>query len=539
VSGEVPAVSLEAEPLIFTGMETIGNRCGHGDVVAVDGHELLGTPRIMSDDSNFLELLPEGARVDIIDCRLWTDQEDLNWLAVRTTERKLGWMLVQPDKFYITLHPIPLELPPLAITGVPAAGELVAYVPPSACETGPVTDEAKTTSVGVDLVPVVGDIKGVHDAVTGCDMVTGEQLGSWRWFGLFGLIGLSEIALMRHGDDVVDGIRVVDNLAGSLRYSDDQVIIAVRNVDTAAELANELRRLERGVEGSSDVAHSLDNAQALSDDAVRALADLPQPCSFDADTLVSTSRGAVPISSINPGDLVLAFNEATQTTGYYTTTAAFSHIDETILTLTIGQDVLVTTPEHPFFVEERWIAAGDLEIGDVVTSASGVFGNVQHIEVSHQPQRMYNLTVAQAHTYYVGTDEWLVHNACRKTLRNNLIGSRQLPAWTADTDWQAHHIIPVQLENHPFLNDIDRNWIDSAQNGIALPNLDADARRLDLPAHRGSHRHYTEYVQDQLNQLNDDALAENWSANRKFRELQNLVSELREYIRQQSSVKLS
>ena len=29
-----------------------------------------------------------------------------------------------------------------------------------------------------------------------------------------------------------------------------------------------------------------------------------------------------------------------------------------------------------------------------------------------QPQLMYNLTVAQAHTYLVGAGRWLVHNTC-------------------------------------------------------------------------------------------------------------------------------
>ncbi|MEZ4736343.1 MAG: hypothetical protein R3E79_55360 [Caldilineaceae bacterium] len=35
---------------------------------------------------------------------------------------------------------------------------------------------------------------------------------------------------------------------------------------------------------------------------------------------------------------------------------------------------------------------------------------VQAVEVVKQPQQMYNLTVAEAHTFFVGDGQWLVHN---------------------------------------------------------------------------------------------------------------------------------
>lgn len=37
---------------------------------------------------------------------------------------------------------------------------------------------------------------------------------------------------------------------------------------------------------------------------------------------------------------------------------------------------------------------------------------VQAVEVAPVQQRMYNLTVAEAHTFFVGEQQWLVHN-CR------------------------------------------------------------------------------------------------------------------------------
>ncbi|MFN8531670.1 MAG: hypothetical protein U0670_23950 [Anaerolineae bacterium] len=39
------------------------------------------------------------------------------------------------------------------------------------------------------------------------------------------------------------------------------------------------------------------------------------------------------------------------------------------------------------------------------------YGTVEQVEVVAQHQQMYNLTVDEAHTFFVGDDQWLVHNA--------------------------------------------------------------------------------------------------------------------------------
>lgn len=59
-----------------------------------------------------------------------------------------------------------------------------------------------------------------------------------------------------------------------------------------------------------------------------------------------------------------------------------------------------------------WVTAGDLQIGDQVRQADGSYGVVEAMTLVEQPQWMYNLTVAEAHTYFVGEGRWLVHNIC-------------------------------------------------------------------------------------------------------------------------------
>src|SRR5206468_2615195 len=136
-------------------------------------------------------------------------------------------------------------------------------------------------------------------------------------------------------------------------------------------------------------------------------------CSFSPDTQVTTAHGLQPISELQVGDRVLAYDQETDTTGYYPVTAVLAHRDPIRVTLTIGGAPIETTPEHPFYTRDcSWVPAGSLWVGAEVWEADGSFGVVQAVVVAAQPQVMYNLTVAEAHTFFVGPEQVLVHNSC-------------------------------------------------------------------------------------------------------------------------------
>ena len=89
------------------------------------------------------------------------------------------------------------------------------------------------------------------------------------------------------------------------------------------------------------------------------------------------------------------------------------HSDPIIVTLLVDGKWIETTPEHPFYTEEKgWVAAGELWKGAHIREADGTPGVLQDILVEYKPQLMYNLTVDQAHTFFVGQDQLLVHNEC-------------------------------------------------------------------------------------------------------------------------------
>lgn len=127
---------------------------------------------------------------------------------------------------------------------------------------------------------------------------------------------------------------------------------------------------------------------------------------------MSTTEGDVSIATIEEGDRVLAWNETTNETGYYEVTATFSHLDPVLTELIINGEWIETTPEHPFYVEGKgWTPAGDLKFGDQIRQADGTFESVWLKWDIQKYQEMYNLTVDEAHTFFVGEGQWLVHNS--------------------------------------------------------------------------------------------------------------------------------
>jgi hypothetical protein len=144
---------------------------------------------------------------------------------------------------------------------------------------------------------------------------------------------------------------------------------------------------------------------------------------------------------IEVGDLVFAYDERTGTTGTYTVTATMAHLDPVIVRLTLDGEQIQTTPEHPFFVDGKWVEAKDLRSSDWIQQIDGTSGQLYAIEIEERPQVMYDLTVAETHTYSVGDKQWLVHN-CLWTP-----GRYGNPVKNAYKHWEKHKAEFPELNN--------------------------------------------------------------------------------------------
>ncbi len=172
---------------------------------------------------------------------------------------------------------------------------------------------------------------------------------------------------------------------------------------------------------------------------------------------------------------MLAWDEETNTLGWYQVTDTIHHTDAAVVHLTIDGEELETTPEHPFYVEgEGWVSAEDLEVGDDIQNAEGSTGEVESIEIEQTQQEMYNLTVDEAHTFYVGEGQWLVHNS-------NICDPRNLPS----LNWLGKSLINPERpgEAKAIYAVMNSPYVDKRIHIPSVHNLSVKiAQSLNLPS---------------------------------------------------------
>lgn len=255
----------------------------------------------------------------------------------------------------------------------------------------------------------------------------GEAFGSvnWKqvaWAGATGLLpggGLAKAAFVAVGDVI---IAYLDALSKCEEYTTEDALFdfafGVASEFVGDKLGDLVAKYGRTVVAAGLRKLGLDEvAEKLLREVDEVVDDVvPSPtlkCSFSEETLVSTDEGYLAIGEIEIGDYVLAFDEKTGEVGYYPVTAVWEHDDPVIVYLTIDGETIETTPEHPFYTTSgKWVAAGELHAGNEIYKADGSYGVVENVAFVYQLQPMYNLTVATAHTYFVGQDRLLVHNVC-------------------------------------------------------------------------------------------------------------------------------
>jgi hypothetical protein len=133
--------------------------------------------------------------------------------------------------------------------------------------------------------------------------------------------------------------------------------------------------------------------------------------SFAEDTLVSAGERRAPIQSLEPGDWVDARNDRTyvdrprHVTHVLERRAPAHHIVRT------EASWLLVTDEHPFWVQGRgWTAVRDIEVGAPIATASGDTLVLENRRVD-AALRVFNLTVAEDTSYFVGDERVWAHNA--------------------------------------------------------------------------------------------------------------------------------
>lgn len=182
-------------------------------------------------------------------------------------------------------------------------------------------------------------------------------------------------------------------------------------------------------EGRLTVTHSRQDAVATAWDGVSVLtALLPglKPRCFVAGTLVQMADGSTkPIEQVRIGESVLARDPQTGKTGAKKVEQTYVRQAPEVITVQFAQagdqsrSVVLTltgTPEHPVFTPDHgMVGLGDLGVGGQILTRAGPALIVVSTERERRNEgyTVYNLRVADDHTYFVGEisgGAW-VHNA--------------------------------------------------------------------------------------------------------------------------------
>lgn len=300
---------------------------------------------------------------------------------------------------------------------------------------------------------------------------------------------------IREGNYLSGGLQVV---GGVFELG---TIAKAGTVAAKAEIASE----RMGVRVSETVAEEAGTASRNATNGIAEEAGASSRCidgveCFVAGTLVTMGDGSLkPIEQVREGDLVMSRDEVSGKTEPKKVTSLSSHLAPATMALTLSDGSHVEcTPDHPFYVLNKgWTPARESGIGTSIVTRAGPAVQVTAVENFDRSAKVFNFSVEDAHSYFVGSGAAWVHNACKFNqlgMTKKSARQRLNRAVTGNgTNGQAHHIIPWESRSNPLVEAAARGgWgINDTENGI----------RLISTQHLGSHPRYNNAVEGMLDRI--------------------------------------
>jgi len=342
-------------------------------------------------------------------------------------------------------------------------------------------DTQQNNASGMDPYAYVGNNPETKDDPTGHDGWTQAWNVVTSVFNTVNTINkavtnvqLQILDFVTGASSMVNDVKTIFNgkasLGSKLWAGGDLAFNAGTDVLMFVGIGEEIRGGELLLKGAGEVLRSGDELLRGGEDVLRAGEDVLHsgedllhgecgPLSFTPDTAVTTDHGKQAIGTLQVGERVLAYNPRTHKMEQKPILHVWINhdhdlVDLTITTTTKGPDgkvtktseVIHTNQKHPFFTLERgFLPVGQIKLGMHILRADGRVGVVTGWKVVPGTKTMYNLEVAQDHTFTVGIGQWVVHNNCGPG-DEFTPGGRRLTSHAQDSV-PGHGLTPGQVDD--------------------------------------------------------------------------------------------
>lgn len=269
-------------------------------------------------------------------------------------------------------------------------------------------DKVQSTLDIVGMIPVLGDVCDLANA--GISLARGDFMGA-------------AISLV----SMIPGLGAAGPFAKAIAKLPPAALKAITAVmEKFAKLMKTLSK-NKIVNGAFDLLDELLDIlrKYMPDSIMKKLDDFA--CSitkrgcFAKGTLVYTPYGLIAIEDIAVGDEVYAQDENTGEFGVKKVTELSVQETYVLYRVTVGDEVIEVTGEHPFWVYGRgFIEASELAVGDEIVRHNKELDQedsfdlvkISSIEkvLFEELQQVYNFDVADWHSYFVGEYCIFVHN---------------------------------------------------------------------------------------------------------------------------------
>ena len=131
---------------------------------------------------------------------------------------------------------------------------------------------------------------------------------------------------------------------------------------------------------------------------------------FIEGTKIYAKEGDVPIEELKVDDLVWSKNDKTGEFALKRVVNTFVKEADVLVKILVDQDTIFTTLDHPFWVNNKWIEARELTLGDSLSlydNSSSVITQISQIDTL---VTVYNFEVEDFHTYFIGNTHIFTHN---------------------------------------------------------------------------------------------------------------------------------